>query len=75
MRLSDLIKVQLKTIYASPTGNHQPGAEISVSEQEANELVNGGYAVLVPSTENEEETDSEIEQSTGNEENEENEEK
>lgn len=42
--MSELIKVKLKTIYASPQGNFQPGNEISVSKQEANELINGGYA-------------------------------
>lgn len=42
------MQVQLKTIYAGPTGVRQPGDTIEVSDAEGQALVDGKYAVAVP---------------------------
>lgn len=40
-------QVRLRTILAGPNGVAQPGAVISVSDEEAKQLVNGRYASYV----------------------------
>lgn len=49
-----MVQVRMKTIYAGPNGNCQPGGIISVDEVEAVELVNGRYAEYVETLSNEE---------------------
>ena len=43
-----MTRVKLLAIYCSPIGTFHPGNTIEVSEFEAGQLIDGGYAVLVP---------------------------
>lgn len=38
------MRVRLKTLYAGPTGIFQPGALVTFTDSEANDLIAGGYA-------------------------------
>jgi hypothetical protein len=42
------MKVRMKTILASPTQNAKPRQVIEVSEEEAQDLIAGGFAEAVP---------------------------
>lgn len=39
------MKVKLHTTYAGPEGSHQPGAVINVTDEHAQELIDGGFAI------------------------------
>lgn len=43
------VRVRLLTRLAGPEGNHGPGELVAVSDEAAQELVAGGYAVVVQS--------------------------
>ena len=39
------MKIEMKTVYAGPNGNYKPGQVVDMEDQQAKDLIKGGYAV------------------------------
>ena len=44
------MKIKMKTIYSGPRGNYHPDQVVDFDTKEANDLIDGGYAVKYVAT-------------------------
>jgi hypothetical protein len=59
-----MLCIKLKTLYSSPARSVQPGEIAEFDDDEAQGLIDGGYADLVGEPVDEDETDGDIETAT-----------